>query len=90
MSNLESLSLRVSGHEAMQTAFLLALLSTHPEPERVMRRFRSLFDVLEEGSATPHERLIFAQARKAAAAFEQAVQIALPTTDPQHANGPRG
>ena len=62
--------------------FLIALLSTHPEPDIVIRQFRKLVAGLTAGTATgsiPDESFV-AAVRRSASRFDGMVQRLLPAT----------
>jgi hypothetical protein len=66
-------------HAQMQDLLLVALISTHPDPEGVMRQFRGLIDHLApiESSNEP----FLAGVRRSAVRFDRMVQRLLPATD---------
>lgn len=74
-----------SEHDVLRV-FLLALLSTHPNPRQVMRRYRAMkelmLDLYRRDSAVDETRV--SQFLKTAASLDQIVQILMPELDPQH------
>ena len=69
-------------HQHTRDLFLLALLSTHPRPQHVMREFRRLVDDLTGlGTDSLDDQSYLALVQRSAAAFDRMIQGVLPESD---------
>ena len=76
-------------HQQAVDLILVALISTHPEPERVMHQFRSLVNQLT--AATPpsgSDGSFLTAIRRSATRFDVMVERLLPAINPPHDDAP--
>ena len=79
---------RLEGQHLVFCTFALAMLSTHPDPAQVMRRFRGLLEHATDPELPALDDAVLGYLESAARAFDQMVQLAVPSTDPQHSAEP--
>jgi hypothetical protein len=70
-------------HQHARDLFLLALLSTHPQPAVVVRRFRKLVDELTWDTDSADDQSYLSLVHRSAAAFDRMIQDLLLATDGQ-------
>jgi len=75
-------------HQHTRDLFLIALLSTHPAPQCVLREFRRLVDDLARlDTESLDDQAYLDLVQRSAAAFDRMLQGVLPSTDAGHSPG---